>query len=191
MNCFVFANPEKCIGCRTCEIACVVAHSDTNIFTAGLTDVEFNPRLKMVKTAYLSVPVQCRHCEDAPCANACPTGAIINRDGVIEVKEDACIGCKTCSVVCPYGAIEMVGAYQKGEPVQQLNLQIKEAGKLTPKQKIIANKCDFCVGREGGPACAEVCPTKALTVVRREKLTASVRGKREKAAAGLAAVAGH
>lgn len=191
MNCFVVANPEKCIGCRTCEIACVVAHSDTNIFTAGLSEVEFNPRLKMVKTANLSVPVQCRHCENAPCANACPTGAIINHDGVIEVKAESCIGCKTCAVVCPYGAIEMVGAYQAGQPIAQLNLQEKKDGQLTPKQKIIANKCDFCLGRDGGPACAEVCPTGAFTVVKQVKLTDSIRSKRESAVAGLAAVAGN
>ena len=85
MNNFVIANPKRCIGCRTCEAACVVAHSEENILVQSKDKVNFNPCLKVIKTADVSAPIQCRHCENAPCANACPNGSIINKDGVVNI----------------------------------------------------------------------------------------------------------
>ena len=75
MNSFLIANPDKCIGCRTCEIACVVAHSETNIFHEE-GKIDFNPKLSVIKTKEVSAPIQCRHCEDAPCVKVCTYNAI-------------------------------------------------------------------------------------------------------------------
>ncbi|MFR3499104.1 MAG: 4Fe-4S dicluster domain-containing protein, partial [Paraclostridium bifermentans] len=108
MNCFVISDPNKCIGCRTCSIACVVAHSEENIFLQDPNHINFNPRLTVVKTAEVSAPIQCRQCEDAPCANVCPNEAIKRENGAIVVKEEKCVGCKTCIIACPIGAIEIV-----------------------------------------------------------------------------------
>lgn len=171
MNSFLIANPDKCIGCRTCEIACVVAHSETNIFHEE-GKIDFNPKLSVIKTKEVSAPIQCRHCEDAPCVKVCPYNAIKKVDGSIKIDEKACIGCKTCAIACPIGAIEMT------------NITIQEElanmdGKFHFKEKMIANKCDFCVGREGGPACAEICPTKAFVIVKKDELDKSIKNKRK------------
>ncbi|EJO5347648.1 4Fe-4S dicluster domain-containing protein [Clostridium botulinum] len=185
MNTFVVANPNKCIGCRTCEVACAVAHSETNIFTQGMEEVDFNPRLTVTKTAAVSAPIQCRHCEDAPCANICPKRAITNRDGVIYIDKSSCVGCKACAVACPFGAINIVKEYNKGEKVLQNGLKINEQKNVRFKQKMVASKCDLCIGREGGPACVEICPTKALKVIEAKEIEKSVEGKRSQVAVEL------
>jgi electron transport protein HydN len=185
MNTFVVADPNKCIGCRTCEVACVVAHSDKNIFISESSEIEFNPRLSVVKTAQVSAPIQCRHCEDAPCANVCPNGSIINKSGVVFIDKTTCIGCKTCLVACPFGAIELVEEYNDGDKVLQQGLKVIEAGKLCFKEKMVANKCDLCIGREKGPACVEVCPTDAFKIVKANELDESIKDKRRKAALEL------
>lgn len=188
MNSFVVANPNKCIGCRTCEIACVVAHSDKNIFELESSQIEFHPRLSVVKTAQVSAPIQCRHCEDAPCANVCPEGSIVNKDGVVYIDKSTCVGCKTCIVACPLGAIDLVSEYENGEKVLQQGLKVIEDGKLCFKDKMIANKCDLCIGRENGPACAEVCPTSAFQIIKPADIGESVKEKRRKSALELSKV---
>ncbi|MPM79752.1 hypothetical protein SDC9_126793 [bioreactor metagenome] len=76
-------------------IACVVEHSKENIFYQNPKDINFNPKLEVVKNAQVSAPIQCRHCEDAPCAKACPHNALTKEGNSIVVNEEKCIGCKT------------------------------------------------------------------------------------------------
>ncbi|MCT4507328.1 MAG: 4Fe-4S dicluster domain-containing protein [Tepidibacter sp.] len=185
MNTFVIADPNKCIGCRTCQIACVVAHSDEDIFNPECKNISFNPRLSVVKTAIVSAPIQCRHCEDAPCANVCPNNSIVNKDGSIQINEETCIGCKTCLMACPLGAIELVDYYKEGEKVLQPNLIDMDSKNLCFKERIIANKCDLCINRDKGPACVEVCPTDAFKIVKEEDIKQSVKNKRSKSASLL------
>ncbi|MDP4146809.1 MAG: 4Fe-4S dicluster domain-containing protein [Bacillota bacterium] len=178
MNSFVLANPNRCIGCRTCQIACVAAHAEENIFTSKKEEIEFNPRLTVVKTAYVTAPIQCRQCENAPCANVCPSNAIVEKEGVIYIDKNSCTGCKTCLVACPLGAIDIVPEYSNGEKVMQSGLQHSAAGKLTAKEKLVANKCDMCLGREKGPACVEICPTAALKVMEETNTKQTINEKR-------------
>ena len=137
MNRFIMADSAKCIGCRTCEVACVVSHQD-----AISTDA-FTPRIRVVKGDAFTTAVGCHQCEDAPCANVCPTQAIRRGEGAWQVEQARCIGCKRCMVACPFGA-----------------MQVRLEG-----NKAHALKCDLCVHREGGPACVEACPTHALRCV--------------------------
>lgn len=172
MNRFVIAEPQKCIGCRTCEVACVLAHPSGD-GSAPLSPENFAPRLHVVKSFKVSTPVMCRHCEDAPCVNACPNGAIVYRANTVQVLQERCIGCKTCVVACPFGAMDVltrpaaqgVGAFASGQRV-----------------KAEAHKCDLCVDRPSGPACIPVCPTKALHVVDRNTLEATLQERRARAA---------
>lgn len=188
MNSFVVADPNKCIGCRTCEVACVVAHSDNNIFISKSTDIDFNPRLSVVKTANVSAPIQCRHCEDAPCANSCPNGSIVNKEGVVYIEQSTCVGCKTCLIACPLGAIELVSQYNNGEKVLQSGLMVADSDKLQAKERIVANKCDLCIGREKGAACIEICPTNALRMIECNEINKSIEAKRKQSAQELANV---
>lgn len=138
---FVIADPTKCVGCRACELACFAKHSNymNNKFTIGCIEEEVIPRLFLVKEDEFCVPVQCRHCEDAPCKNSCPQGAIKNNEEGIYVEQQKCIGCKNCVVACPFGAIEI------------------------SKEIQTAYKCDLCMGEE--PACIKSCPNRALKKV--------------------------
>ncbi len=122
---------EKCTGCRLCELVCSVKHEAVS-----------NPsraRIHIVKWEMegIMMPMVCNQCESAPCITACPTNAR-SRDeesGRIIVNYDRCIGCKTCVVVCPFGAVSF-------DPI---------AGKVI--------SCDLC---DGDPICANFCETEAL-----------------------------
>lgn len=172
MNRFIIADPKKCIGCRTCEIACVIAHNE-NQELSGLNSASFAPRLHVIKSVNVSTAVLCRQCEDAPCANVCPNGAISRTDDRVLVKQEHCIGCKTCVVACPYGAMEVIT-----RPVTRQNETVMNL----PTEKAEAHKCDLCFGRDNGPACMEVCPTNALYCVDRNMLQEMNAAKRRRAA---------
>jgi len=97
----VFINPERCIGCRQCEFACAVAHSRSKDPALALAE-EPVPRSRIHvspgRAHDMSVPSLCRHCEPAPCAQVCPTGAmardadrgLVLVDRVVATKCDGC-----------------------------------------------------------------------------------------------------
>lgn len=93
-------SPEKCIGCRSCELIC--SFNKTG---------EFNPQEAAVtvlsyEEAAISVPVMCMQCEDAACMKVCPVGAISrNNDGAVVTDGKKCIVCKMCISACPLGNI--------------------------------------------------------------------------------------
>ena len=156
VNQFVIANPKVCIGCATCMAACYDAS-----YRRGKLAVA---RLVVTRTASGTMPNQCRQCDDAPCANVCPTGALRIGENSIELYEEICIGCKMCTLACPFGAIRaeaeiMPSVNYAMEPKYNLGLE-SESG-----AKSIAVKCDLCAGLEGGPTCVQVCPTGALMFV--------------------------
>jgi Fe-S-cluster-containing hydrogenase component 2 len=105
----------------------------------------FNPSKSWIKVFSFHkegryVPYTCTQCADAWCKNACPTEAIqINaQTGAKEIREALCVGCKVCTIACPFGTVNYNQA----------------SGKVI--------KCDLC---GGDPACAKACPTQAITYV--------------------------
>jgi len=93
-------NPDKCSGCRLCELVC-------SLRNVG----EFNPaRARIHVTGFeelFTLPVACFQCEKPYCAEVCPAGAITREEttGVIRVSKERCTGCKMCTVACPFGNI--------------------------------------------------------------------------------------
>jgi electron transport protein HydN len=165
VNSFVQGDPLLCIGCRTCAIACVVAHEGKRVFEIDPDGYDFHPRLSMVKTWLVSVPVQCKHCENPACLAVCRSEAISQVEGKVLVDQAKCIGCKSCVEACPFGAVRMVA----------LGFATNPDG----SPRAVAHKCDLCHGLPGGPACQRVCPTEALRLVEREDLDAIVKNKRQ------------
>lgn len=172
MNRFILTETQLCIGCKTCEIACVLSHNGGEV--DGIEPGSFHPRLKVVMEGNVTGAVACRHCEDAPCAAVCPNGAIYWAEDSIQVDQDKCIGCKTCVLACPYGAMAV-------HTVKVPRLYKEEQAGLLYKSQ--AYKCDLCITRSNGngPACVEVCPTKALYVVEPKEMKQE-QDKRRKAA---------
>ena len=148
----VFVNPERCIGCKQCEIACAVEHSQSqNLYQAILEKPKPQSRIHVVPGLYLSTsfPNKCRHCDPAPCMSVCPTGAI-SRDtkmDIVAVDGQKCIACAMCAMVCPFDVLTFY-------PSADVKLD-----------KAVAIKCDHCIERqrEGRiPACVEACKVGAL-----------------------------
>lgn len=160
---FVQSDAEKCIGCRTCEIACSMAHAESKAKTAGATHGVFMPRLFVIVTPEVSAPVQCHHCEDAPCLNICQMSAISRVNGRTVVDTSRCIGCKLCLMACPFGAIEFVPQPSGTRPIY-IGASSKPE-EWAGRRFFRANNCDLCVHRPAGPACVETCPKQALELV--------------------------
>ncbi|SQI43987.1 Electron transport protein hydN [Leminorella richardii] len=172
MNRFVIADPKNCIGCRTCEVACAVVHS-AGSDVANLSVKSFSPRIRVIRGSTVSTAILCRHCEDAPCAEVCPNGAIVRSNNSIQVLQEKCIGCKTCAIACPYGAMSIV--------TSQVSVP-NESAVVGTRLKAQALKCDLCEGVAESPTCVKVCPTNALRLVTPESLDAIMRQKQERAA---------
>ncbi len=98
----------------------------------------------------------CKHCEEAGCLEACPTGAIVRTEvGSVLVQNDVCNGCGYCVVSCPFGVVD-----RRPEP-------LPDAGG--------AFKCTFCYDRQKSglvPACAKACPTESIVFGRLDDLRA-------------------
>ncbi|EKJ9694703.1 4Fe-4S dicluster domain-containing protein, partial [Salmonella enterica] len=104
---------------------------------------DFVPRIRVIKEDSFTTATVCHQCEDAPCANVCPVQAIRRDRGHIFVTSSRCIGCKSCMLACPFGAMTVVASASGAQAI----------------------KCDLCWHREAGPACVEACPTSALQCV--------------------------
>lgn len=156
-NVMIYANAQKCLGCHSCEMACAVSHGgDNGLFEAVRDQLPLHPRIKVVAAGDANIPMQCRQCENAPCALVCPTGACRQTDGQVFINEANCVGCKLCVMVCPFGSITV------RRTGQQSLYSVTNQG--------VAQKCDLCVSwrKEQGKeqtACVEACPTKAISLV--------------------------
>jgi formate dehydrogenase iron-sulfur subunit len=155
-----------CIGCKACEVACKEwneipddgfswsGHSYDNTRALGASTwrhVLFLEQKQPMgsQLAGINEPFRwqflsdvCKHCANAGCLEACPTGSIVRTEfGSVFVQPDICNGCGYCVVSCPFGVIE----------------KRPEDGR--------AFKCTFCYDRQKAgliPACAKACPTESI-----------------------------
>ncbi|MHC4624063.1 MAG: 4Fe-4S dicluster domain-containing protein [Planctomycetota bacterium] len=162
----IAVNIEKCLACRSCEIACALVHSESKVLEEAVNESPKPQRRVTVESVEgFAVPIQCRHCEDAPCITVCPTGAIHRHQAndPVLIDKEKCIGCRFCLMVCPFGVID-----------------------ITRDGKAVV-KCDLCIERTKagqGPACVTACPTGALKLADEKELAAD---KRKRTARGLVA----
>jgi carbon-monoxide dehydrogenase iron sulfur subunit len=121
-------HPNKCMGCHSCELACSFKH-----------EKEFNPqfaRIFIEIDGSFHIPLTCSQCENPWCASICPKNAISRNleTGAMEVDQKLCVGCRMCTMACPFGLIVM-----------------------GPRKKAI--KCNLC---SGDPECVKACTYGAL-----------------------------
>ena len=149
----IFVRLDRCMGCRSCEIACLVEHSKGKNLLGAISEKPLPVRRLYVEQADgQKMPLICRHCEDAPCVAVCRTGAMRQNPSTGAVDRDAerCIGCWMCAMVCPYGVI---GRQKEGR---------------------VAVKCDRCGDRKQ-PACVDACPTHTLIFAEEEEFAQMLR----------------
>jgi formate dehydrogenase iron-sulfur subunit len=160
-----FTDTSVCIGCKACEVACKEWNQLTGNPPAFLADsfdntgkldaenwrhvkfIENDAHLTAATTtgdgqAWLMMSDVCKHCQQASCAEVCPTNAIIRTEfDTVYIQQDTCNGCRNCISACPYGVIGF------------------------SEQSGTARKCTLCYDRLQAnmtPACAKACPTQSI-----------------------------
>ena len=135
----IYVNEKWCLGCHLCEYNCAFANSDLDDMTK-LKGVKINPRIKIEENNSINFAVSCRHCDDPICVKSCITGALSVNDGVICIDNEKCVGCYTCVLACPFGAVMP-----------------------TEDGHGVAQKCELCTKNSNKtPACVEGCPNRAI-----------------------------
>lgn len=135
-----YINQNRCIDCKTCEMACNEFHGFTGVHRRKVVRYE-------TKNSHQSVflSLSCNHCKNPVCITICPENNYRKRrDGIVILNSENCKACLRCVQACPF-----------------------QAPKLNPKTNR-TDKCDFCVDRiDQGlrPVCVENCPTNALSMI--------------------------
>jgi formate dehydrogenase iron-sulfur subunit len=134
---------DACTGCKACVAGCNKLNGldeDEAWRSVGLIHggTQEHPIQKTVTTA-------CHHCLEPACMKGCPVGAYEKdaETGIVRHLDDQCIGCKYCTLTCPY-------------EVPQYNSRLG-----------IVRKCDMCSDRltaGEAPACVQSCPNGAITI---------------------------
>ena len=134
----VYVEEKWCLGCRLCEYNCAWANSGEPDMVKALKGKEIFPRIHIEGEDRITWAVSCRHCADPLCVKSCISGALHLENGTVCIDHDKCVGCLTCMLVCPYGAIVQDGPHT-------------------------VNKCELCLkNQSGAPACVKGCPNRAI-----------------------------
>lgn len=169
-------NISKCKGYRECVKACVEENNQdrsTNmqyirIFekttgSMGLDDADAEYFHEVPAEGHFYIGTQCFQCDNPPCVDVCPTGATWKeKDGIVVIDYDWCIGCRYCQAGCPYWA-RRFNWNEPNVPEQDVNPQQHYLGNRM-RRKGVMEKCTYCIQRTRRgmqPACAEACPTGA------------------------------
>jgi protein NrfC len=152
---YIVYDSRLCLGCQSCMFACSMTHEgEANTSVSRIQIIRDAP--SFTKYPYDIVMSVCRQCVTPLCVQNCPTGAChvdADNGNVRRISEEKCIGCKRCINSCP----------------QRPHRTIWNAAKKK------STKCDLCTsapywGKQGGPggrqACVDICPAKALKLVK-------------------------
>ena len=173
----MFTDVSLCIGCRACQVACKQwnqlepeepewtgsyqnhAHFTDKTYRLVRFIEEPTSADDKVGMRWLMMSDVCKHCNQAGCLEACPTGAIYRTEyGTVNINQDICNGCRYCVAACPFGVVSF--NHDTGT----------------------ATKCTFCNDRlhNGlGPACAKACPTESIKFGFRDELEAKAQARVE------------
>jgi molybdopterin-containing oxidoreductase family iron-sulfur binding subunit len=170
---------DRCTGCQTCVMAC---KAENNIPAVGPREAARGRTISWMHVLVEEsgervrfLPRPCLHCDDPPCTKVCPVYATYrNPEGFVAQIYGRCIGCRFCMAACPYNAKYFNWfRYQHDGPGQNTDVSVRPKG--------VVEKCSFChhrlqkarnraraEGREPmraqyTTACAEACPTRAIT----------------------------
>ena len=177
---------DKCVACQSCTAAC---RMENNTPVAGPDQagigraILWNEVLPFDQGTYPDVnetmiPRPCMHCDNPPCVKVCPVQATYQTDeGVVLINYSRCIGCRFCTVACPY-QVRYFNWYAPEWP-EALKAHLNPDPEVAPRPKGVVEKCTFCVQRERKarekaqaegrpftaadyiPACVETCPAQA------------------------------
>ena len=137
---FIICDPEKCVGCQICELAC-----------SARKEKSFNPqfsrihavRLNSLVEPIVNVALTCMLCEDPICVKVCaPKALSIDQNTglvIVDAGYSGCNECGWCGISCEFGA-----------PT------------LHPIKRVITI-CDLCTD-DAEPACTLACPKEALSL---------------------------
>ncbi|MBP1923220.1 molybdopterin-containing oxidoreductase family iron-sulfur binding subunit [Halorubrum alkaliphilum] len=97
---------QRCTGCGACNIGCAQENNLQEGMAYSSRIIETNGEFPNVSYEY--TPTLCNQCDDAPCAEGCPTSALHKGKGGITMHDhETCIGCKSCMINCPYDEIHL------------------------------------------------------------------------------------
>ncbi len=191
---------DKCVACQGCSIACrfenntPVAKPDealrgrtirwNDVYPTPVNPIEETGDYPYVETRYMTRP--CMHCENPPCIKVCPVQATyIDDEGLVRQNYERCIGCRFCTVACPYGVRYFnwsAPEWPEGFENHISPDRVEGDGSLegpAPRVSGIVEKCTFCVHRlqkareqaaaegrdiqpgEYVPACVQTCTGRA------------------------------
>lgn len=141
----IYVNEKWCLGCHLCEYECAFANSHLTDMVKALKGKVIHPKIRVEDGGDVHFAVNCRHCTDAVCVRSCISGALSFEDGMVAIDQNKCVGCLTCVLVCPFGAI----------------MPAPEGG--------VAQKCMLCTDNLAGePNCVRHCINNAIVYEERD-----------------------
>ncbi|HSO27273.1 MAG TPA: 4Fe-4S dicluster domain-containing protein [Anaerolineales bacterium] len=145
---------DKCFACQSCTAAC---RMENNTPIAGPDQASlgrailWNEVLPFVEGEYPNIassilPRPCMHCDEPPCTKVCPVRATYkNEEGIVVVDYERCIGCRMCTVACPY-AVRYFNWFAPEWPAS-LRERLNPEPEVAPRPTGVVEKCTFCIQR--------------------------------------------